>query len=304
MSTHASTSLAVEILESVYQHRLLSTIQIRQIHAPDTSPRRTQYRLAELERQRLLRSAPTAHGKLRVWFATELGAEAVEGLGSRPEPRRKLLTPELAVGQLQQHTLQVNDVGIAYLRAARTRGDEFGALAWRHELPHPIGPSPGGRRSEVLIADAVISYLLADEHTVSVQQRFIELDRGTMPVEQLVDKLERYARLARYTPEPRPGEEARAGWRAFYRTFPRVQIVLADRPRRTLERRMRMLLALARATPELRRDRTVGASITFLEDLMHHGPFAAIWRPVNDPSRAVSWLEAARDGDDGRGRTS
>jgi hypothetical protein len=296
--------LAAEILEGLYQHRLLTTIQVRAIHAPHLKERRMQELLAQLAQQGLVDSARARQGALKVWYLTEAGAEAVETMTTRTEPRRKLLTPALAVGQLQQHTLAVNDVGLAYLRAARERGDEFGALSWRHELLHPISAGPRRGMGEVVIADAVISYLLADERTVSVQQRFVELDRGTMPVEQLVVKLERYARLARYAPQTRPGEEQRAGWRAFYRTFPRVQIVLANRPRRALERRMRLLLALAHATPDLRRDQTVGASITFLEDLMHHGPFAAIWRPVSDPARLIGWLETKPDVEGDRGSTS
>lgn len=305
MSVQTAVSpVAGEILEGLYQHRLLSTIQVRAIHAPHLKERRIQQLLARLAQQGLVDSARARQGALKVWYLTEAGAEAVEMMTTRSEPRRKLLSAELAVGQLQQHTLAVNDVGLAYLRAARERGDEFGALSWRHEIPHPISPGNGRGTGEVVIADAVLSYLLAGERTVSVHQRFVELDRGTMPVEQLVAKLERYARLARYVPQTPAGEEHRAGWRASYRAFPRVQIVLTNRPRHVLERRMRLLLALAHATPELRLDQTVGASITFLEDLMHHGPFAAIWRPVSDPAQPVSWLGAPAKARSEQGRTA
>lgn len=40
--------------------------------------------------------------------------------------------------------------------------------------------------------NALITYLTADAGTVSQRQRFLELDRGTMPVEALVGKLRAY----------------------------------------------------------------------------------------------------------------
>jgi hypothetical protein len=60
----------------------------------------------------------------------------------RVETRRKLLSPMDARGPLRAHTLAVNDVGIAFLKAARPRAeDECGPLAWRHEVAHPISLS-------------------------------------------------------------------------------------------------------------------------------------------------------------------
>ncbi len=80
------------------------------------------------------------------------------------------------------------------MRAARARGDECGPLAWRHEIAHPIGPAPGRRTPEQLIADALLTYQRNQpDGTTSFHYRFIELDRATMPVDDLAAKLARYA---------------------------------------------------------------------------------------------------------------
>jgi hypothetical protein len=279
---------AVELMESLYQHRLLDTAQLHAMHTPHASRRWTQRLLAQLHRRGLVAGA-RGRGAW-VWYLTELGADAVEAIPTRAEPRRKLITPAQAAGQLQAHTLAVNTVGIAYLRAARARGDEFGPLSWRHEIAHPIGPPPGQRRGELIIADAVLTYLLASEQSISVRQRFLELDRGTMPVEELVAKLDRYQRLRRHAPDPVPGESPVPGWRSRYRTFPGVQIVLAGRPRHLLDRRLRLLLALCVSDAALRQDRALQVHVAVMEDLVARGPFAAIWLDARDPTRRTDWL--------------
>ncbi|MDO8213905.1 replication-relaxation family protein [Conexibacter sp. CPCC 206217] len=285
--------VAVEVLESIYQHRLLSTVQVHAIHTPDASRRWTQRLLGELAGSGLLDVArgPRTVG---VWFVTEAGAAAVEQVTSRTEPRRKLITPAQAAGQLQAHTLAVNEVGIAYLHAARQRGDEFGPLSWRHEIAHTIGTAPGRRGStEQVIADALISYLAADADAVTQHQRFLELDRGTMPVEALLGKLRGYQRLRDYTPPPggRHGGAPEPAWRTWYPSgLPAVQLVFAGKPRPQLERRAQLLLALRAADPALRGDRTLRVQLTLLEDLSRHGPFAPIWLRAEDPTARVDWL--------------
>lgn len=281
---------AVEVLESLYQHRLLDTSEVRAMHAPGASSRWTQRLLGDLARYQLVSSAQ-GRGALKVWYLTRAGIEAVETTPTRAEQRRKAITPAQAAGQLQQHTLAVNHVGVSYLQAARQRGHEFGPLSWRHEIAHQVGPRAGQRRgAEVLIADALITYLITDEQTVRVEQRFLELDRGTMPIDALVAKLERYQRLHDHTTQPATGGEPVSAWRTYYRTFPEVQIVLAHKPRTALERRLRLLLALYHSQPGLREQRGVRVSVCLLEDLLADGPFAAIWLRLDDPSRHVDWL--------------
>lgn len=281
---------AVEVLESLYCHRLLTTVQVQQMHTPDATRRWTLRLLRALAAHELVDVArgPRTIG---VWFATEAGAEAVEQLPDRVEPRRKLLTPAQAAGQLQAHTLAVNDVGIAYLRSARKRGDEFGPFSWRHEIAHPIGAPAGRKAGEQLIVDALITYLVTDGEQVTQHQRFLELDRGTLPVEALIDKLHRYQRFRSYAPDPPRGGERVEAWRSWYPAgLPDVQIVLAGKPRPQLERRLRLLLALYAAAAELKADRQLRVHVALLEDLHDRGPFAKVWLRAESPSRRVDWL--------------
>ncbi len=165
-------------------------------------------------------------GALRAWYLTEAGADLAESIPDRGEDRRKVLDACQASGPLQAHTLAVNEVGLAFLRAARERGDEFSAPSWRHEVAHPIGPAPGMRRGELLITDAVFAYLLVAEHEVRFQYRFLELDRGTMPLDKLARKLARYARLYRFRPRAQHRGEERPppAWEAHYPAFPAILV--------------------------------------------------------------------------------
>ncbi len=283
-------AIAGEILESLYQHRLLSTGQLRVMHAPHASSRWMQRVLSELADQDLVRFAHR-RGALRVWYVSEAGADLVEAVPDRVEERRKLLDPRHAAGMLQAHTLAVNDVGISFLEAARERGDEFTARSWRPEVAHPIGPPPGMRRGELLIADAVLSYLHFHDKLISVQYRFVELDRATIPVDKLAEKLARYARLYRFRPRaPRAGQpRPPAAWKARYPVFPGVLVAFADRPRRALERRAHISAALCRTDPDLTATGQVELSFCLLEDLKAKGPFAAIFTEPGREER-VDWL--------------
>jgi hypothetical protein len=172
----------VEIISSLGEHRILSTAQVRAIHYPDRSPRRTQQALAYLERAGLVAHVDTRRTPRRVWFLTDAGADAVITAGETRE-RPKVLTPKQAAGPLTAHTLGVNEVGISFLQAARERGDEFGPLSWRHEVSHPLNRGRGRARRK-LIADAVFTYARVEDRSIFIEQRFIEVDsrnalRGT-----------------------------------------------------------------------------------------------------------------------------
>jgi len=236
----------VEILEGLYQHRLLSTRQVRELHAPDCSRRWAHEQLARLRRAGLA-TYERARDGLAVWFLTAAGVEAAETITTRAEERRKLVTPAQAAGPLQQHTLAVNEAGIAFVRAARERGEECGPFAWRHEIAHPLGPPPGQRRSEQLIADALLTYQQGDGGSgTAVHYRFVELDRATMPAAELASKLARYGRLhRRELPAEDPLEEPGPLWARLYPVFPAVLLVLAGREREALERGETVAIAAA-----------------------------------------------------------
>jgi len=279
------------VLESLHQHRLLSTAQVHALHTPGASRRWTQSLLEALADHGLARFV-RSDGASKLWYLTESGADAVEQLPGRSETRRKVIAPAQAAGPLRQHTLQVNDAGLAFVRAARTRVDECGPFAWRHEIAHPIGALPGRRRSELLIADALLTYLQTDpeQAETGVHRRFLELDRATLPVPALAAKLGRYARLYAYAPDPPEGELREPGWRSEYPTFPALHVLLTGRPRESLQRRLEQTIALASADPHLARTTELGVSFTLLDDLVADGPFEAIFIALQDPSRLVDWL--------------
>ncbi len=145
-----------------------------------------------------------------------------------------------------------------------------------------------------MIADALLSYLqgTAPDESLILHQRFIELDRGTIPPEQLAAKLARYAQLRHYTPKPAP-QDAPDGplWRAYYRTFPPVLVVLADQ---TPAAARTTHPAGDRAAPLRPRAYALRdsppASFVTLADLTARGPFAPIFIPAEQPDHYKDWL--------------
>ncbi len=179
------------------------TEQLRVLHTPDATAgwmRRVLRLLAERGLVDRVRGPATRS----LWYLTELGADTIEAAGTLAEPRRRVTTSAQAAGPLRAHTIAVNDVGIAFVRAARKHGDECGPDSWRHEIAHPISRSRGRRPAELVVADALLSYLQVGEGGgLTLHQRFVELDRGTArPAEHLASKITRYARLRHYAASP------------------------------------------------------------------------------------------------------
>jgi hypothetical protein len=267
-------------LECVHHHRLLSTAQLHALMAPGIARRRVQRMLADLADRGLVtfvHQRGQAHRPMRLWHITAAGADVVLAAGTHAEPRRRVYTQAQAAGQLQHHTLAVNHVGLAFATVARERGDDCGPLAWRHELAHPIGP----RRSDAVIADAVLRYLT--NQPPRLEYRFVELDRATTPVDALAAKLARYQALAHH--HPSGGTEP--SWRQHYATLPSVLVVMAGASRSRLERRARTVIALYRS---IAGTHGLAASLCLLDDLDARGPFAPIFTPLDDPERRVDWL--------------
>jgi hypothetical protein len=287
----------VEVIASLGAHRVLSTAQVRSIHLPGRSARRTQQLLADLERAGLVAHVEARRSPRRLWFLTDRGAAlAVEAGELEQAPR--LLGPREAAGPLRAHTFCVNEVGIAFLEAARRHGDEFGPLSWRHEVAHPLNRGRG-RARRTLFADAVIGYVRLEEETIFLDQRFVELDRATLSVDRLAAELGRYGEL--HDARDKDGEPL---WRRRYPVFPGVVCVLAGAPRAALGRRRDLAAALLRRDPALPEQMSGAISFCLLEDLRGRGPFAPIFRSVAEAERAVDWLgeeDASSAADDGLG---
>lgn len=283
--------VAASILESLGQHRLLSTSQVRELHAPGASRQWAHRELARLRAAGLADGTWAPGGRL-LWHLTERGADALLAVPSRAETRRKTIAPEQAAGPLQEHTLAVNDVGLAFVRAARERGDECGPFDWLHEVAHSLGPPPGRRMPEQLISDAVLTYQLAEgDGQASIAYRFVELDRANRSAAELARRLGRYARLYRRTiPAEDSAGEPVVLWQRLYPVFPTVLVALAGRARDRLEDRRRTVLALCRQDPDLSETPEVEVSICLLDDLAKRGPFAPICRTLAAPGRPVDWL--------------
>jgi hypothetical protein len=281
---------AVEMLESIHQHRLLSTRQLHELHSPTATPRWTQLIAADLQRHGLVAAARLPRG-MKLLYVTPAGADAVEAIGSRTETRRKVVGAAQASGPLQQHTLAVNDVGICFVQAAREQGDDCGPFAWRHEIHHPIGNQPGQRQGEHVIADALLTYQRITAARTSFHYRLIELDRATMPVDDLASKLGRYARLHHYTlPTTDRLDEPAPLWHRRYSVFPTILVVLANASRRRLERRRQTVLALCGQDQQLQDAPEVRIDVCLLQDLRADGPSAPIIRSAGDPDQLVDWL--------------
>jgi hypothetical protein len=270
----------------------LSTAQVHEMHMPGRTRRWAEQVLAQLASRGLTAFVRPGRGGRRLYFLTLAGAQAVELIPTRVETRRKLITPEQAAGPLWRHTLAVNDVGIAFLQAARERGDDFGPLGWRHEIAH-AAPAAGHARGELLIADALLTYLaLGPAHELTFHYRLLELDRATVPTDTLASKLARYADLYRHASTAR-GQASGPAWQARYPIFPEIICVLAGQPRPALTRRAQTVLALCREDPQLKSTPEVRISLALLEDLQAKGPFAAIWHQPTDPGQALDLLGGA-----------
>jgi hypothetical protein len=284
----------VEIIASVGEHRVLSTAQVRAIHYPDRSLRRTQQALAYLERAGLVAYVERRRTPRRLWFLTDAGADAVVAAGEIKE-RPKVLNPKQAAGPLTAHTLGVNEVGVSFLRAARERGDDFAPLSWRHEVAHPLNRGRG-RARRTLIADAVFTYVRPEDRQIAVYQRFVEVDRATLSVERLVAELARYGQL--YRARDKRGSDPL--WSYYYRSFPPVICALAGASRKALCRRLDVAAALLASHPALDRAYDVEVYFCLLDDLKDRGPFAPIFHAVGEPQRAVNWIGEDRELEDGR----
>jgi hypothetical protein len=278
-------SVTIEIVASLAAHRALSREQVGEIHMPGKGARWCRRVLARIAEAGLIDHARTAGGSpQRLWFATEAGARAAVEVGALTRMPRVFSVAEV-VGPLQAHTIAVNDAAISFLAAARRESDDFGPLAWRNEVAHPLTVGARRRRSRSVIADALLTYIRTADEKAFVEHRFLELDRATLGVDAMAAELARYADLYRAT-----GDDEEPLWRRWYPAFPSIVCVLAGAGREVLTRRRDTALALLRAEPQLTRTPEVEIRVCLFEDLADRGPFAPIFRSLRDLGWAVDWL--------------
>ena len=278
------SEIQADIVASCYQHRLLSTSQIAALHTPGAHVRWAQRLLVGLERLGWLgRVRGRPPGRQSLWFVTAAAAE-IEGGDLTSRPYR--MTSQQATGTLQAHTLAVNDVGVAFVTAARRLGHDCTPRDWHHEIAHRVSDRAGSGRRVDLVVDAVLSCTVREDGEEAVIVRFVELDRATENVAALIGKLRAYAALHAYEPKV-PAN----GWKARYMRFPKVLLVLAGRSEPELERRRVTLLRLCRADPVLARvAEPLGISIATLPGIQREGPFASVFRRPGDPETLVDLL--------------
>ena len=285
MTPQHATTRAAEVVESLYEHRLLTAAQLHELHTPGLNPGQIRRTLAAVRRRGLADRVFTAR-RSTVWFATDAGAEIVRRSDPGRERPRAAMTPELARSALQAHTLAVNDVGISFVATARERGDDCGPLDWSHEVGHRIAES--GR--SFVVADAVLRYVLREQGRETMMYRFLELERATRSPLDLAEKLHGYVRLSSYEP-PRTQGSPRRGpvWRERYPAFPPVLVVFCGQSRARLERRLATSLALCTGDPRLKA-KDLAVSFALLEDLVALGPLAPVFYRPDAPHLPVDFL--------------
>ncbi|MGW5355274.1 replication-relaxation family protein [Streptomyces sp. NPDC004031] len=304
--------LAEDVVPVLYQHRLMTTRQLHHLLQPHvTTPVYLRRELARLRALGLadftLRNRGGGQGE-HAWYCTAAGADVAEA-GGEVTVRVFRMTEQAAASQLQEHTLAVNDTGLAFVRAARIAGHGCGPLDWEPELSHRYrdGESRTGDDA-FLIPDAVLRY----DHRgpggrATFLTLFLEIDRATMSPVRLLDKLRAYGRYQSYIPAAtgRPGARPAStteAWKSRYGVFPPVLFVFAAGARgsaRALVRRTADVRALAAGDGRLRRVAgRLRAGVTTLEQLQGPGPWAPVVVPVfgEDPA-PVDVLTWARHAD-------
>ncbi|TBO59460.1 hypothetical protein EYS09_11970 [Streptomyces kasugaensis] len=294
------SQLGQEILPVLYRHRLLTAGQLARLLRPAaTSTRYIRQQLEVLHGRGLVDASVrrTSRAGELLWYTTALGCEVVES-GGELAPRAYRMTEDAAASQLQEHTLAVNHMGLAFVQHARRLGDECGPLDWDPEVAHRVRDGDSRLGDEAfLVPDAVLRYIHTAPTGNGEQQRmlltfFCEIDRATMSVARLAAKLHAYARYARYIPQPVPGRGRpkaggyrREAWRARYPSFPRILLVLDGASPSQLAKRTDDLRALAAADARLQPAAAdLKAGVTTLEQLQRRGPFAPIVTPaLGDP---------------------
>ncbi|HBF84946.1 MAG TPA: hypothetical protein DD420_34970 [Streptomyces sp.] len=294
--------IAQQAAQVLYQHRLVSTRQLHQLVTPHQT--RTEYVRRQLHSLRQAGLAETVGRRTSgqselLWWLTKQGASAVESVGLLPQ-RPYRMSPEAALGPLQEHTLATVDTGLAFVHWARRLGHECGPLDWSPETAHYYRSDTRPGEDLSLIPDAVLSYVHTDEEAKqrTLLNFFIEVDRTQMSIARLAQKLHAYAAYYEFIPQQHTGRGTKnsrhtatiPAWRYRYPAFPRLLVVLTGASDSRLSRRIADLRSLAASDPALT-NTALRAGVTTLARLQDEGPFAEIFDPILGPARPTNaWL--------------
>ncbi|MFI6340774.1 replication-relaxation family protein [Streptomyces sp. NPDC050535] len=281
------------------QYRMARTEQVHLLLTPDVRIEQTRRRLAKLRSEGLLdRVTLPQAGRTRVWFPTRHGARiAAEWPELRAQRIPATVSDRTAVRLKVEHGLAVTEVGLAFVRDARHRGEVCRPLDWIPEVYHSLGSG------EAVIPDALLYYRTGDAGDIeggSMLRAFVEVDRATMGPERLAAKIGAYARLHRYVPTPVGrqrrfmGEQAEESWRRRYPLFPRLLFVLDGTGPAGIEHRIGALRAAAADTGPYGFLREVHVLAAAMADILRDGPSAPMWRPVQNPDHRVGWNQRWR----------
>lgn len=276
----------VDVLEALWYHRLLSIRQINRLFTPQFQERWTRKIMAELAGWGLVASIPVrSAGAPNYWYLTAEGGRTVAQISDNVHGQAP--SAEAVASVFQAHTVALNDTGIAFVESARDNDDDCLPLAWEHEVEHRMGNAAG----EIFRCDGLLRYGIMDGNKARQRHYFLEVDRLTETMDQLVEKLRRYANYRRWVdPDSRPGTALGGleAWRHKYPAFPHLLFVFTpSRPshsRNTMTQRAKRVLAMAAQDPIVRLtlsgsdDFVVGACL--LEDLQRRGPYEAIFYEI------------------------
>lgn len=281
--------LADHALIALVVHRMLTAEQLSEMLTPQaTGTGNWRRRLNQLRRAGLVETMCSYRGwRSNVWHATRPGIQRVL---TDPDHTRSYQVPASSI--LQAHTLAVNDVGLAFVRAARNRGDDCDWASWDHEVAHTFATTHRNRRT-ALIADAVLTYTTKDAAGPGRSLRcFIELDRATQPAHKLAAKIRTYADYHRWEPA-RPDTHGvpagEPGWRGRYTCWPPLCVIIGANPAKTpdaIERRIDQIIRLC-AADHLTVCQAMPVYICRFDTLTAQGPWAPIWWRPDNPRTPV-----------------